>query len=75
MGSKFVRKPMGNSRPAKRLFLRVWLTIYHAEGRSRYPQNTGPYAVTTQDTAILTVTTQITSNLTHTFFSLKSLPQ
>jgi len=73
--SMFVRKPKGKSRPAKVWYVKVWPTLLPCRYKCRYPQNIDPYAVTTEDTAILTVTTQITPNLTHTFFSLKSLPQ
>jgi hypothetical protein len=71
----FLGKLMGKSRPAKLWFVRVWLTILPCRRKEHISQNIAPYDVTTQETALLTVTTHLTSTFSHTFFSLKSLPQ
>jgi hypothetical protein len=75
IGINVCKKTNGKQQACKRLFCNGVAYCSTMQLEEEDPQKLGPYAVTTQDTAILTGTTQIISNHTHTFFSLKSLPQ
>jgi len=44
MGSIFVRKRIGNSRPAKGWFVRVWLNLLQFRWKKQISSNIGPYA-------------------------------